>query len=107
MVDGVGELDIRSDIPENLLILQLFNLSYGVLIDVSKIRQVWEFSNLFYPVDKWCLDKFPSMSEHLKVCPYYEKENKTEPVLLTGIYDSKEDEEKKEKNLVSMFIRNK
>ncbi|KAI5622467.1 hypothetical protein C0J50_18068, partial [Silurus asotus] len=46
---------------------------------------VWEFSNLFSPVDQWCLDKFPSMSEHLKVCPYYEKENRAEPIPLTGV----------------------
>ncbi|XP_026989884.1 F-box only protein 40-like isoform X1 [Tachysurus fulvidraco] len=67
-------------------------------------HKVWEFSNLFYPVDNWCLDNFPSMSEHLKVCPYYEKENRTDPVPLTGVFDCEEDE--KAQSLVSMFIRN-
>ncbi|TSQ12715.1 F-box only protein 40 [Bagarius yarrelli] len=65
-------------------------------------QKVWEFSNLFYPVDNWCLDTFPSMSEHLKVCPYYEKEKRTEPVPLTGVFDC--DEKEKAQNLVSTFI---
>ncbi|KAL7844272.1 hypothetical protein SRHO_G00228110 [Serrasalmus rhombeus] len=43
-------------------------------------QKVWRFSNLFSTVDKWCFDEFPPMSEHLKVCPYYEMENRTEPV---------------------------
>lgn len=55
-------------------------------------------------MDNWCLDNFPSMSEHLKVCPYYEKENRTDPVPLTGVFDCEEDE--KAQSLVSMFIRN-
>ncbi|XP_026794590.3 F-box only protein 40 [Pangasianodon hypophthalmus] len=68
-------------------------------------HKVWEFSNLFSPVDNWCLDKFPSMSEHLKVCPYYEMENRTEPVPLTGVFDCEEEENSH--SLVSMFIKNK
>ncbi|XP_053504749.1 F-box protein 40.1 [Ictalurus furcatus] len=68
-------------------------------------HKVWEFSNLFSPVDNWCLDKFPSMSEHLKVCPYYEMENRTEPVPLTAVFDCEEEENAQ--RLVSMFIKNK
>lgn len=45
------------------------------------------------------------MSEHLKVCPYYEMENRTEPVPLTGVFDREEEE--KAQSLVSMFIKNK
>lgn len=54
-------------------------------------------------MDNWCLDKFPSMSEHLKVCPYYEKENRTEPVPLSGVVDRDEDDERAQ-SLVSMFF---
>lgn len=60
---------------------------------------------MFSPVDNWCLDKFPSMSEHLKVCPYYEMENRTEPVPLTAVLDCEEEETAQ--RLVSMFIKNK
>ncbi|XP_062867389.1 F-box protein 40.1 [Trichomycterus rosablanca] len=68
-------------------------------------HKVWQFSNLFSPVDNWCLDKVPSMSEHLKVCPYYEMENRTEPVLLTCVNDCQKRKEK-EQSLISMFIKN-
>uniref|UniRef100_A0A4W5P3P2 F-box protein 40, tandem duplicate 1 n=1 Tax=Hucho hucho TaxID=62062 RepID=A0A4W5P3P2_9TELE len=45
--------------------------------------KVWQFSTLFSPVEAWCFDNnVPSMSDHLKVCPYYEIEPRTERVLL-------------------------
>ncbi|XP_062392061.1 F-box only protein 40 [Sardina pilchardus] len=43
-----------------------------------KCSKVWEFSNLFSKVDRWCLADEPSMSAHLKVCPFYQREIKTE-----------------------------
>ncbi|XP_051533191.1 F-box protein 40.1 [Myxocyprinus asiaticus] len=69
-------------------------------------KKVWQFSNLFSTVDSWCFDKLPPISEHLKDCPYYQKESKTEPVPLTGVYDCQEGDERKNHSLVSMFIKN-
>ncbi|XP_065142973.1 F-box protein 40.1 [Paramisgurnus dabryanus] len=65
-------------------------------------KKVWQFSNLFSTVNGWCFDQLHSISEHLKVCPYYQKENKTEPFLLTGVHEYQEDKEKKQ-TLISMF----
>ncbi|XP_070700052.1 F-box only protein 40-like [Pempheris klunzingeri] len=48
-------------------------------------QRVWQFSNLFTPVDTWCFQNVPSMSEHLKVCPYYERASRTEKVHLPRI----------------------
>ncbi|XP_041807948.1 F-box only protein 40-like [Chelmon rostratus] len=48
-------------------------------------QRVWQFSTLFSPVDTWCFQDVPSMSEHLKVCPYYETESRTEKVHLPRI----------------------
>ncbi|XP_051960458.1 F-box protein 40.1 isoform X3 [Xyrauchen texanus] len=69
-------------------------------------KNVWQFSNLFSTVDSWCFEKLPPISEHLKDCPYYQKESKTEPVPLTGVYDCQEGGERKNHSLVSMFIKN-
>uniref|UniRef100_A0A671RKR7 F-box protein 40, tandem duplicate 1 n=1 Tax=Sinocyclocheilus anshuiensis TaxID=1608454 RepID=A0A671RKR7_9TELE len=65
------------------------------------------FSNLFSTVDSWCFDKLPPISEHLKVCPYYQRENKTAPVPLTGVHESHEKEAHRNQSLVSMFMKNK
>ncbi|KAK5858740.1 hypothetical protein PBY51_002857 [Eleginops maclovinus] len=46
---------------------------------------VWQFSNLFTPVDSWCFKNVPPMSEHLKVCPCYERESKTEKIHLPRV----------------------
>ncbi|XP_035522737.1 F-box only protein 40-like, partial [Morone saxatilis] len=48
-------------------------------------QRVWQFSTLFTPVDTWCFQDVPSMSEHLKVCPYYERECRTEKIHLPRI----------------------
>ncbi|KAM3600761.1 uncharacterized protein V6R79_002176 [Siganus canaliculatus] len=48
-------------------------------------HKVWQFSTLFSPVDSWCFQNIPSMSEHLKVCPYYERETRTEKIHLPHI----------------------
>ncbi|XP_063060020.1 F-box only protein 40 [Engraulis encrasicolus] len=42
-----------------------------------KSTPVWQYSNLFSKVDRWCLGDGPSMADHLKVCPFYQKEVKT------------------------------
>ncbi|XP_072551968.1 F-box only protein 40 [Salminus brasiliensis] len=51
-------------------------------------KMVWEFSNLFSPVKKWVFDDVPSMSEHLKVCPYYQTQSRSEPVALASMNDT-------------------
>ncbi|XP_034556385.1 F-box only protein 40 [Notolabrus celidotus] len=45
-------------------------------------EKVWEFSSLFSSVDRWCFRDTPSMSEHLKSCSFYQREEHTEPVAL-------------------------
>ncbi|XP_059187319.1 F-box only protein 40 [Centropristis striata] len=45
-------------------------------------KKVWEFSSLFSSVDKWSFSNTPSMSDHLKTCSFYQREEKTEPVAL-------------------------
>ncbi|XP_052438738.1 F-box only protein 40 [Carassius gibelio] len=53
-------------------------------------KKAWEFSNLFSPVDKWVFEDIPPMSEHLKVCPFYQKEIRSEPVALPSMTGLKE-----------------
>uniref|UniRef100_A0A3B4V7M1 F-box protein 40 n=1 Tax=Seriola dumerili TaxID=41447 RepID=A0A3B4V7M1_SERDU len=48
-------------------------------------HRVWQFSTLFSPVDTWCFQDVPSISEHLKVCPFYERESRTEKIHLPRI----------------------
>ncbi|KAL2095127.1 hypothetical protein ACEWY4_009846 [Coilia grayii] len=69
-------------------------------------KMVWQFSNCFSSVDKWCFDTCPSISEHLRVCSYYEAESKRDPVPLTGIFDAEDGIDRKQ-SLVSMFMRKK
>ncbi|XP_039647063.1 F-box only protein 40 [Perca fluviatilis] len=45
-------------------------------------KKVWEFSSVFSSVDKWSFSNTPSMSNHLKTCSFYEREEHTEPVAL-------------------------
>ncbi|XP_019903463.2 F-box only protein 40 [Esox lucius] len=69
-------------------------------------KVVWEFSTLFSPVEAWCFDNsVPSMSEHLKVCPYYEIEPRTERVLMLHNANIKINtgSESKSNTLVSLF----
>lgn len=44
--------------------------------------QVWEFSSVFSSVDRWSFSSTPSMSDHLKTCSFYQREARTEPVVL-------------------------
>ncbi|XP_028321837.1 F-box protein 40.1 [Gouania willdenowi] len=50
-------------------------------------QKVWQFSTLFSPVDTWHFSGVPSISEHLKVCPYYEKESRTEKIRLPRVQE--------------------
>uniref|UniRef100_A0A4W6F741 F-box protein 40 n=1 Tax=Lates calcarifer TaxID=8187 RepID=A0A4W6F741_LATCA len=50
-------------------------------------HKVWQFSNLFSPVDTWCFQDVLPISEHLKVCPHYERESRTEKIHLPRIRD--------------------
>ncbi|KAL0972678.1 hypothetical protein UPYG_G00193310 [Umbra pygmaea] len=46
-------------------------------------KKVWRFSSLFSKVDRWCFDDhMSSMAEHLKVCPFYQRDERSEPVEL-------------------------
>ncbi|XP_070980807.1 F-box only protein 40-like [Oncorhynchus clarkii lewisi] len=72
-------------------------------------KVVWQFSTLFSPVEAWCFDNnVPSMSDHLKVCPYYEMEPRTERVLLPHIVNNKmnTDTQSNSKSLVTLFQKN-
>ncbi|KAG1938779.1 F-box only protein 40 [Pimephales promelas] len=53
-------------------------------------KKVWEFSTLHSPVDKWVFEDMPPMAEHLKVCPFYQKEIRSEPVPLPSMTDLQE-----------------
>ncbi|XP_038873905.1 F-box only protein 40-like [Salvelinus namaycush] len=69
-------------------------------------KVVWQFSTLFSPVEAWCFDNnVPSMSDHLKVCPYYEMEPRTERVLLPHIVNNKmnTDTQSNSNSLVTLF----
>uniref|UniRef100_A0A3B4AQX7 Uncharacterized protein n=1 Tax=Periophthalmus magnuspinnatus TaxID=409849 RepID=A0A3B4AQX7_9GOBI len=48
-------------------------------------KKVWTFSFVFSTVDKWRFSDNPPMSEHLKICPYYQREERCEPVSLPGL----------------------
>lgn len=45
-------------------------------------KKVWEFSHVFSTVDRWSFNNNPSMSEHLKSCPFYHRQELCEPVAL-------------------------
>ncbi|XP_009959727.1 PREDICTED: LOW QUALITY PROTEIN: F-box only protein 40, partial [Leptosomus discolor] len=63
-------------------------------------KKIWQFSSLFSRVSKWQRNDVACMSEHLKNCPFYQVEHKTDPVLLTGMCESRE---QTRKTLVSTF----
>lgn len=46
------------------------------------LLQVWEFSSLFSSVNRWSFSNIPSVSDHLKSCLFYQREERTEPVAL-------------------------
>ncbi|XP_077360798.1 F-box only protein 40-like [Festucalex cinctus] len=48
----------------------------------SAEHKVWHFSSSFSAVDAWKFRDIPPMSEHLSLCPYYERQSRSERVLL-------------------------
>ncbi|XP_061658522.1 F-box only protein 40-like isoform X2 [Syngnathoides biaculeatus] len=48
-------------------------------------HKVWHFSGSFSAVDTWKFREVPSMSEHLKLCPFYERESRGERFLLPDV----------------------
>ncbi|XP_061494020.1 F-box only protein 40 [Rhineura floridana] len=53
-------------------------------------RKIWKFSSLFSTVNSWQFSDIPSMAVHLKTCPFYEVEQKKDPVLLTSMFSHQE-----------------
>ncbi|KAL6095946.1 uncharacterized protein ACO6RY_09757 [Pungitius sinensis] len=49
-------------------------------------NRVWRFSTAFTPVLTWGFTDLPSMSNHLKKCPFNNVEHKTQPVPLPAMY---------------------
>uniref|UniRef100_A0A672FNT2 F-box protein 40 n=1 Tax=Salarias fasciatus TaxID=181472 RepID=A0A672FNT2_SALFA len=45
-------------------------------------KKVWKFSSVFSSVDRWRFVDAPSMSDHLKTCPFYQREERSDPVAL-------------------------
>uniref|UniRef100_A0A3P9IQ82 F-box protein 40, tandem duplicate 1 n=1 Tax=Oryzias latipes TaxID=8090 RepID=A0A3P9IQ82_ORYLA len=74
-----------------------------------KVKQkAWQFSTLFSPVDAWCFRNVPSISEHLKVCPYNKIESKMEKIRLPRVRrETQSNTSCKNSTLVSMFQQNK
>ncbi|XP_038138784.1 F-box only protein 40 isoform X1 [Cyprinodon tularosa] len=53
-------------------------------------KKIWRFSSLFSTVDHWSFSNVPSMSEHLKSCPFYQREELREPVALACLEEVRE-----------------
>ncbi|XP_028275422.1 F-box only protein 40 [Parambassis ranga] len=53
-------------------------------------KKVWRFSSLFSPVDRWSFSQTPSMSDHLKTCSFYQREERKEPVALACLGEVRE-----------------
>ncbi|XP_015255709.1 PREDICTED: F-box only protein 40 isoform X3 [Cyprinodon variegatus] len=53
-------------------------------------KKIWRFSSLFSTVDRWSFSNVPSMSEHLKSCPFYQREELREPVALACLEEVRE-----------------
>ncbi|KAK7925766.1 hypothetical protein WMY93_008076 [Mugilogobius chulae] len=71
-------------------------------------HKIWEFSTFFAPVDSWCFRDVPPLSEHLKMCPHYETEARTERVLLPKIREQRHNDTNcKGPTLVSLFKNQK
>uniref|UniRef100_A0A452I0B8 Uncharacterized protein n=1 Tax=Gopherus agassizii TaxID=38772 RepID=A0A452I0B8_9SAUR len=63
-------------------------------------KKIWQFSNLFSPVNNWQFSDVPSMSEHLKICPFYDVEHKKDPFLLASMHGPRK---RAQDSLVSTF----
>uniref|UniRef100_A0A8C9RBP6 F-box protein 40 n=1 Tax=Scleropages formosus TaxID=113540 RepID=A0A8C9RBP6_SCLFO len=66
-------------------------------------RKVWQFSTLSSAVDQWSFTNMPTMAEHLKTCPFYEKQERSKPVALPSMHDDTEDGVERQ-CLVTMFV---
>uniref|UniRef100_A0A3B5LTY1 Uncharacterized protein n=1 Tax=Xiphophorus couchianus TaxID=32473 RepID=A0A3B5LTY1_9TELE len=53
-------------------------------------KKIWRFSSLFSPVDRWSFSNAPSMSEHLKSCSFYQREERREPAALACLQEVRE-----------------
>ncbi|XP_007547513.1 F-box only protein 30-like [Poecilia formosa] len=72
---GIVELQWeRTDCPSGIR-----NVSWQVK------NKVWRFSTAFTPVSSWGFTEVPSMSVHLKKCPFNVVEQKTEPIPLPAM----------------------
>ncbi|KAJ7996120.1 hypothetical protein DPEC_G00233780 [Dallia pectoralis] len=74
-----------------------------------KAKVVWQFSHLFSTVDSWrFIDDVPSMSEHLKTCPYYQTWAPTKPVALPSMSQvqgtKQEKDNQQRQSLVAQFM---
>ncbi|XP_074857374.1 F-box only protein 40 isoform X2 [Carettochelys insculpta] len=63
-------------------------------------KKIWQFSSLFAPVHNWQFSDIPSMSEHLKICPFYDVEHKKDPFLLASMSGT---QKRAQNSLVSTF----
>ncbi|XP_073786162.1 F-box only protein 40 isoform X1 [Danio rerio] len=70
-------------------------------------KKAWEFSSLFSPVDKWVFEDMPPMAEHLKVCPFYQKEIRSEPVALPSMTDLQKGREELQTLVNNVFTADK
>ncbi|XP_029434884.1 F-box only protein 40 [Rhinatrema bivittatum] len=59
-------------------------------------KKVWQFSSLFATVHTWRFKDIPSISEHLKTCPFYAVECRQDPVPLISMCGPCEQEQEKE-----------
>ncbi|XP_036975375.1 F-box protein 40.1 isoform X2 [Acanthopagrus latus] len=67
-------------------------------------HSVWQFSTMFSSVDTWRFQDGPSMSEHMKVCPYFERESRTEKIHLPRVREDVQTKSScKAPTLVSLF----
>ncbi|XP_044079083.1 F-box only protein 40-like [Siniperca chuatsi] len=71
-----------------------------------RAKPVWEFSHLFSSVDSWHMADVPPISAHLKVCPYYETSQHSEPVALPSMSE-KQGGSQERLTLVNHFTRHR
>ncbi|XP_034538966.1 F-box only protein 40-like isoform X2 [Notolabrus celidotus] len=67
-----------------------------------KAKPVWEFSHLFSAVDSWHMADIPPISAHLKVCPYYETSQRTEPIPLPSMSEKQESSQESSQERISL-----
>ncbi|KAG9329923.1 hypothetical protein JZ751_028544 [Albula glossodonta] len=66
-------------------------------------RSCWRYRKK--AMDRWRLDDVPSIAHHLRVCPFYQVEEKKEPAALASMCDAKG--KLKQHTLVTMFLGNR